>query len=61
MARTSAIGIAKDYSRALILLALSLVVLFFVLNFLHQKLSGNVVGKFAGTVGEYASGQKYQF
>ncbi len=52
---------AKDYTKALILLAVSLTVLWFFLNFIHQRFGGNVFGQFAGTVGEYATGQKYQF
>lgn len=61
MAGKSITSFAKDYSKALILLAISLIVLFFVLGFLHTRLGGNPVGRFAGTVGDLASGQKYNF
>lgn len=61
MAKAGVFSFAKDYSKALIMLGISLVVLWAVLNFLHTRFSGNVIGKFAGTAGDYATGQKYSF
>lgn len=59
MARlTSVMG---RYANALVILAISLIVLFFLLNWLHQTFSSNIVGQGAGTVGSLASGQRYSF
>ena len=55
------VSFTKKYTWALIVLAISLIVMWFVLNFLHQKFGGDIVGRFAGRVGGLASGQSYQF
>ena len=52
---------AKKFAWSLVALALALIVLFFVLAWLHTTFSGNVVGQSAGFVGGAASGQRYQF
>ena len=49
----------KKFSQSLIALVLSLVVLFWVLNLLHNK--GGPVSGVAGKVGGLASGQAYTF
>jgi hypothetical protein len=54
-------GFLKKYTWALVVLAISLVVLYFVLNWLHQTFGSNIIGQFAGNVGEYSSGQAYNF
>jgi hypothetical protein len=51
----------KNFAWALVVLALSLVVLWFVLNWLHQTFGSNIIGQFAGNVGEYGTGQAYNF
>lgn len=55
------IGFAAGYSKAIILLGVSLVVLWFVLNWLHNQFSGNIVGQAAGKFGSLATGQSYHF
>ena len=57
----AAFGTAKKFAWSLIALALALMVLFFVLAWLHTTFSGNVLGSGAGFVGGAASGQRYQF
>ncbi len=49
----------KKFSQSLIALVLSLIVLFWVLNLLHNK--GGPVSGVAGKVGGLASGQSYTF
>lgn len=49
------------YSQSLIALVIALVVLWFVLNFLHTRFGGNIVGSSAGKVGSLATGQAYSF
>jgi hypothetical protein len=49
----------KRYTQAIISLIVSLVVLFFVLNWLHQH--GGPASGIAGKVGSLASGQSYSF
>lgn len=52
---------AVKYAQSLIALIVALMVIWFTLNFLHSKWGSNPIGKFAGTVGDLASGQKYNF
>ncbi len=54
-------SVAGRYANALVILAVSLIVLFFLLNWLHTTFSANIIGQGAGTVGGLASGQRYQF
>jgi cobalamin synthase len=54
-------GWLAKYSWALIVLAVSLIILWFVLDWLHRTFGSNIVGQFAGTVGELGTGQKYTF
>ena len=62
MASVSSVsGFVSKYAQSLVALIIALVVIFFVLNFLHMKFGGNVVGTYAGDVGALASGQKYTF
>jgi hypothetical protein len=55
------VGFASSYAKALVMLTVSLVVLWFLLNWLHNQFSGNIIGTSAGTVGSLATGSKYQF
>lgn len=54
-------SVAGRYANALVILAVSLIVLFFVLNWLHKTFATNIVGQFGGKVGSLATGQSYQF
>ena len=58
MARKGYVG---KYAWALVVLAVSLIVLWFLLDWLHRTFGTNIVGQFAGTVGELGTGQKYNF
>lgn len=51
----------KKYAMSLVSIGIALIVLWWVLNFIHTKFGTNVVGQTAGTIGSLASGQKYQF
>jgi hypothetical protein len=55
------VGFASSYSKALLMLAVSLIVLWFLLNWLHNQFSSNIIGQTAGNVGSLATGSKYQF
>lgn len=46
---------------AFTVLMFSLIVLFFVLAWLHQTFGGNAVGRLADWAGKRATGQAYQF
>ena len=54
-------SVAGRYANALVVLSISLIILFFLLNWLHNTFGGNIVGQAAGTVGARASGQSYTF
>lgn len=54
-------GMVGKYAWALVVLAVSLIVLWFLLDWLHRTFGTNIVGQFAGTVGELGTGQKYNF
>lgn len=58
MARKGWLG---KYAWALVMLAVALMVLWFLLNWLHQTFGTNFVGQFAGTVGALGTGQSYTF
>lgn len=51
----------KKYAQSLIAIVISLIVIFFVLNFLHTKFGGNIIGTTADKVGNLASGKAYNF
>lgn len=57
----AAFSTAKKFAWSLVALALALVVLFFVLAWLHTTFSSNFIGTGAGVLGARASGQSYQF
>ena len=57
----AALSNAKKFAWSLVALSLALIVLFFVLAWLHTTFSGNIIGTSAGVVGSRASGQAYQF
>lgn len=52
---------AKKYAQSLIAISLALMVIFFTLNFLHQRFGSNVVGQVADKAGALISGQEYNF
>ena len=52
---------ASKVAYALVALMFSLIVLFFVLAWLHKTFGGNAVGQFADFLGKRATGQSYQF
>lgn len=52
---------AKKLTKSYVAITIALIVIFFSLNFLHQKFGGNFVGQTADKIGSLASGQKYQF
>ena len=54
-------GMVGKYAWALVVLAVSLIVLWFLLDWLHRTFGTNIVGQFAGTVGNLGTGQKYNF
>jgi hypothetical protein len=54
-------SIASNSAKAFTMLVISLIIIWFLLNWLHQKFSGNIIGTTAGTVGGLATGQKYNF
>lgn len=51
----------KKFAFSSVSLVIALIVIFFVLGFLHTKFSGNAVGTVAGDIGALASGSKYNF
>lgn len=57
----SAMTTAKKYAFSLVSLIVALIVIWFVLNLLHSRFSGNIVGSSAGKVADLASGQAYSF
>lgn len=52
---------ASKLAWVLIVLMFSLMILFFVLAWLHQVFGGNIVGQTADFFGKRATGQAYQF
>jgi hypothetical protein len=54
-------SIASSSAKAFTMLVISLIIIWFLLNWLHQRFSGNAVGSAAGTIGSLATGQKYNF
>ena len=54
-------SVAGNSAKAFTMLVISLIIIWFLLNWLHTKFSGNAVGNAAGTIGSLATGQKYTF